>query len=75
MRRLGRRLGLAHLAVGAVISLTENLWGAVAGGPTVFAWSGSLAGNLTLLWWWLILPALTWPVDLFWTLYHAAGPA
>ncbi len=35
----------------------------------------SLAGNAKLLWWWLILPALTWPADLYWTVYHAVGRA
>jgi hypothetical protein len=34
MRRLGRRLVVAYLIVGAIISVTENVWGAVAGGPT-----------------------------------------
>lgn len=75
MRRLGRRLVLAYLTVGAVISVGENVWGAVAGGPTVFVWTGSLAGNAKLLWWWLIVPALTWPLDLYWTLHHAIGRA
>ncbi len=64
MRRVGRRLVLAYLTVGAVISVAENVWGAIAGGPTAFARTGSLAGNAKLLWWWPILPALTWPVDL-----------
>ncbi len=75
MRRLGRRLVLAYLTMGAVISVAENVWGGVAGGPTAFAWTGSLAGNAKLLWWWLILPALTWPVGSYWTMYHALGRA
>jgi hypothetical protein len=41
MRRVRRQLVLAY-----------SLWvrGAVAGRPTVFVWTGSLAGNATLLW-------------------------
>ncbi len=59
MRRLGRQLVVAYLTVGAVISVAENVWGAAAGGPTAFTWTGSVAGNVELLWWWLIVPALT----------------
>jgi hypothetical protein len=26
--------------------------------------------NAILLFWWFFIPALTWPIDLYWTLYH-----
>ncbi len=70
MRHPARKLILSYLVVGVVISTGQNLWGAIASGPTAFAWTGSLAGNFTLLWWWLVVPAVTWPLDLYWTLYH-----
>jgi|RhiMetdeSRZDD1v2_1073273.scaffolds.fasta_scaffold120176_2 hypothetical protein len=73
MRRLGRRLVVAYLIVGAIIAVTENVWGAVAGGPTALVWTGSLADNARLVWWWLIVPALTWPLDLYWAVYHSVG--
>lgn len=75
MRRLGRRLVVAYLILGAIISVTENVWGADAGGPTALVWTGSLADNARLLWWWLIVPALTWPLDLYWAVYHSVGRA
>lgn len=60
------RLPIAYLFVGFAISLYENIFGEL----TAFAWTGSIKGNLLLLFWWFIVPALIWPWDLFWALYH-----
>ena len=70
-----RRLVLSYLIVGAVISVIQNVWGAVTGGPTALVWTGSLVGNAQLLWWWLIVPALIFPLDLYWAVYHSVGRA
>jgi hypothetical protein len=32
-----------------------------------------VVGNATLLFWWFLVPAVTWPVDLYWTVYHTTG--
>jgi hypothetical protein len=45
------------------------LYGAVTGGLTAFAWTGSLEDNAILLFWWFIYPAMIWPYDLYWALY------
>jgi len=58
MRLLWRRLVLAYLIIGAIISLAQNVWGSVAGGPTALVWTGSLAGTAELLWWWLFAPVI-----------------
>jgi len=60
------RLAIAYLCIGFTIALYQNIFGEL----TVFAWTGSLTGNLILLFWWLIVPALIWPWDLFWALFH-----
>jgi hypothetical protein len=64
------RLIAVYLVVGFGISFIQNLWGLFLGGPTAFVWRGSLKETIILLFWWFIYPALTWPVDLFWTIYH-----
>ena len=55
-----------YLVTGFAVSLYENLFGEL----TAFAWTGSIKGNLILLFWWFIVQALIWPWDLFWTLFH-----
>ena len=60
------RVALGYLCIGAAVSLCQNIFGAL----TVFAWTGSITGNLTLFFWWLIVPMLIWPWDLFWSLFH-----
>ncbi len=65
-----KRLIAVYLIVGFAISLIQNLWGLFWGGLTAFVWTGSLKETIALLFWWFIYPALTWPVDLFWTIYH-----
>jgi hypothetical protein len=63
-----------YLSIGFLISFGENLWGAAAGGLSAFVWTGSLEDNAVLLFWWFIIPAITWPIDLYWTLYHKFFP-
>ena len=60
------RLAIGYLCSGFIIALYQNL----AGELTAFAWTGSIAGNLVLFFWWFLVPALIWPWDLFWGLYH-----
>lgn len=69
-RRRLTRGALIYLAIGFAISITQNLWARAAGEPTSFAWVGSWHDQAVLLFWWFLVPALTWPVDLYWTLYH-----
>ena len=69
-RYTARWILLGYFAVGFALSLAQNLWGVLAGGLTAFAWTGSLVGNVVLLIWWFLWPALTWPVDLYWSVYH-----
>lgn len=71
-RRLARGV-LLYLAIGFAISIAQNLWARAAGEPTAFAWTGSWSDQALLLFWWFLVPALTWPVDLYWTLYHRLG--
>jgi hypothetical protein len=59
-----------YLSVGFFLSLGTNVLGGATGGPSAFVWTGSLKGNAVLLFWWFIIPAITWPIDLYWTLYH-----
>jgi len=68
--KLLRRLLGGYLAVGFVLSFVQNLWARFAGEPTAFAWAGSLSGTVLLLFWWLVVPALIWPWNLYWTAYH-----
>jgi hypothetical protein len=63
-------LVLIYLAIGFLVSFVENIWGVIKGGPSAFIWTGSLAENAILLFWWFIIPALTWPIDLYWMIYH-----
>jgi hypothetical protein len=69
-RRRVTYLVLIYLAIGFIVSFVENVWGAIKGGPSAFIWTGSLAENAILLFWWFIIPALTWPIDLYWIIYH-----
>jgi len=57
---------IGYLCIGFSISMYQNISGAL----TALAWTGTIKGNITLLFWWLIVPALIWPWDLFWTLFH-----
>lgn len=61
---------LFYLMIGFLLSLFQNIIGYYSGGPTVFAWTGSIEGNLILLFWWLIVPTIIWPIDIFWGIYH-----
>ncbi|HXO92540.1 MAG TPA: hypothetical protein VN825_00305 [Candidatus Acidoferrum sp.] len=69
-RYLVLRLIAIYLGIGLAISCAGNLWGATTGGVSAFVWTGSLKGNAILLFWWFIVPAITWPYDLYWALYH-----
>ena len=60
------RLAVGYLVVGFIISLCQNIFGSL----TVFTWTGSIAGNLILFFWWFLVPALIWPWDLFWSVFH-----
>ena len=59
-------LAMGYLCIGFAISLYQNIFGEL----TAFAWTGSIKGNLILLFWWFIVPGLIWPWDLFWGLFH-----
>ena len=61
-----KHFATAYLSTGLGISLYQNLFGEL----TAFAWTGSVKGNLLLLFWWLIVPAFLWPWDVFWGLFH-----
>jgi len=69
-RRSIIRLIAIYLGIGFSISFAENVWGAATGGLSAFVWTSSLKTNAVLLFWWFIIPALTWPIDLYWTRYH-----
>ncbi len=73
-RRVVTRLGLAYLAIGFSISVFQNAWAAIRGGPSAFVWAGSLEGTLILFFWWFLVPALAWPYELFWAIYHRLVP-
>ncbi len=57
---------ISYLCIGFSVSLYQNIFGAL----TAFAWTGSIKGNIILIFWWFIVPALMWPWDLFWALIH-----
>ena len=66
-RKIWQRANLiviGYLVVGVIISIAQNLVAAQRGEPTAFAWAGSLLGQCVLLFWWLIVPALSWPFEL-----------
>ena len=65
MLRGGSDLIIAYLAFGLSLSAAQNLGGAVSGHLSAFVWTGSIVGNATLLFWWFLVPAVTWPVDLY----------
>jgi hypothetical protein len=58
-----------NLAFELSLSVAQNLWGAVSGHRSAFVWTGSVVGTATLLFWWFLVPAVTWPVDLYWTVW------
>jgi hypothetical protein len=68
--RLGLRMLLAYVVIGLSLSVTQNLVGLLIGHLTAFAWTGSIRDSAVLLFWWVIVPALTWPLDLWWAIYH-----
>ena len=59
-------LAIGYLCIGFALSLYQNIFGEL----TAFTWTGSITGNLLLLFWWFIVPVLIWPWDLFWGLFH-----
>jgi hypothetical protein len=61
-----RQATIGYLGIGFSISIYQNIFGAL----TAFAWTGSIKDNIILLFWWFIVPALMWPWDLFWALFH-----
>jgi hypothetical protein len=61
---------LGYVAIGLAASCAINLAGLIMGAPTAFTSGGSLQGTMILWFWWFFMPALTWPVFLYWTLYH-----
>ena len=61
-----KNLAIGYLCTGFGISLYQNLFGEL----TAFAWTGSVKGNLLLLFWWFIVPSVIWPWDLFWGFFH-----
>ena len=68
-----KRAVVAYLSIGLLLSGAENIWALCTGGPTAFVWTGSVQDNAVLLFYWFLLPALTWPIDVYWTLYHTLG--
>lgn len=74
MRKGWRRFALQfiaiYLSVGFFLSLGTNVLAAATGGPSALIWTGSFKGNAVLLFWWFVIPAITWPIDLYWALYH-----
>ena len=69
-RRFVLQFIAVYLGLGFFLSLGTNVWGAAKGGPSAFVWTGSVKGNAVLLFWCFIIPAITWPIDLYWPLYH-----
>jgi hypothetical protein len=61
-----KHLAVGYLCIGFGISLYQNLFGEL----TAFVWTGSFKGNLIVLLWWFIVPALIWPWDLLWAFFH-----
>jgi hypothetical protein len=61
---------LCYVGVGLLISLAQNLLGLFSGNLSAFLWTGTIKGNGTLMFWWALMPALTWPQDVWWTVYH-----
>jgi hypothetical protein len=69
-RRTSGRVLLVYLSIGLFLSCAQNVQGLVTGDPTAFAWTGSLRDNIIILFWWFLVPIVTWPIDVFWTTYH-----
>jgi len=61
---------LGYLGLGLLISLTQNMLGLLTGNLSGFVWTGTIKGNAALMSWWVLMPALTWPQDVWWTVYH-----
>ncbi|OGI63721.1 hypothetical protein A2914_00910 [Candidatus Nomurabacteria bacterium RIFCSPLOWO2_01_FULL_41_21] len=66
-----KQIAIFYLGIGLVISLVLEIKGLFISGPSAFIWTGSLSGNIITFFWWFVVPALTWPYDLFWTVYHS----
>lgn len=69
------RLGAVHVllgyaTLGLLISVTQNVVGLFTGNLSAFVWTGSIKDNVILMFWWVLVPALTWPLDLWWTVYY-----
>jgi hypothetical protein len=69
-RRFVLRFIAIYLGIGFSISFAENVWRAATGGLSAFVSTESVKGNAVLLFLWFIIPAIIWPIDLYWTLYH-----
>jgi hypothetical protein len=69
-RRSALRFIAIYLGIGFSISFVENFWGAATGNLSAFVWTGSWKNNAILLFWWFIVPAIMWPIDVYWALYH-----
>jgi hypothetical protein len=63
---------LGYVGLGLLISLTQNLLGFVTGNLSGLVWTGTIKGTATVMFWWVLMPALTWPYDVWWTVYHKA---
>ena len=61
---------LIYLLIGFLLSLSQNIYGYYTDKLTAFAWTGSVKGNMITLFWWLIVPMIFWPIDIFWEIYH-----
>jgi hypothetical protein len=61
-----KNLAIGYLGIGFVVSVIQNIFGEL----TAFAWTGSVEGNLILLFWWFIVPIFVWPWDLLWAVFH-----
>jgi hypothetical protein len=48
----------------------QNMAGLLTGNLSAFVWTGSFKGNAIVFFWWAVVPALTWSLDLWWTVYH-----
>jgi len=70
--RIIKKIVKIYLIIGLVISTFQNIMGLIYHEPSAFCWTRSISiiDNLTLLFWWFVLPIFIWPIDLFWALYH-----
>lgn len=72
-KRKAYQILAVYLIIGIFISTVQNIHGYLSGEPTALAWTGAIKGNLILIFWWFIVPAVIWPIDIYWSIYHVIG--